>query len=102
MRADGCSFFNFILNSLNSTKEKNNNIFVFSSLSKIKDYHEALNLIEKMIGSEPSLRPPASAVLKHPMFWSKDKVLTFLQDVSDRVDKEDADSALLAALERNR
>jgi len=72
------------------------------SLSKIKDYHEALNLIEKMIGSEPSLRPPASAVLKHPMFWSKDKVLTFLQDVSDRVDKEDADSALLAALERNR
>ena len=91
----------FYLIRLNSTKKKRN-IFVFSSLSKIKDYHEALNLIEKMIGSEPSLRPPASAVLKHPMFWSKDKVLTFLQDVSDRVDKEDADSALLAALERNR
>ena len=71
-------------------------------MSAVKDNHEALNLIEKMIGSEPSLRPTASAVLKHPLFWSKDKCLTFLQDVSDRVDKEDSDSALLASLERNR
>ena len=30
------------------------------------------------------------------------QVLAFLQDVSDRVDKEDVDSAILLSLERNR
>ena len=70
------------------------------NLSHIKEQHVALNLIEKMIGVEPSLRPTSSAVLKHPLFWSKDKCLTFLQEVSDRVDKEFTDSAILAAIER--
>lgn len=60
------------------------------------------SLIEKMINSEPNLRPDARAVLKHPLFWSKEKVLMFLQEVSDRVDKEDYDSAILAGLERGR
>lgn len=72
------------------------------NLSKISDNFVALNLIEKMIGPEPSLRPPSSAVLKHPIFWSKDKCLSFLQDASDRVDKEDSESAILASVERNR
>ena len=72
------------------------------SLKDVADNHLVVNLIEKMIGTEPSLRPPSSAVLKHPVFWSKDKNLTFLQDVSDRVDKEESDSAILATIERNR
>ena len=73
------------------------------SLSLIKENRPlAINLMEKMIGVEPSLRPPSSAVLKHPLFWSKDKSLNFLQDVSDRVDKEETDSAILATIERNR
>ena len=73
-----------------------------SNLSHLNSDHVALNLIEKMIQVEPSLRPPSQAVLKHPLFWTKEKVLTFLQDVSDRVDKEDSDSAILASIERNR
>lgn len=59
-----------------------------------------LGLIEKMISHEPNDRPPAVAVLKHPVFWLKEKVLTFLQDVSDRVDKEEDNSVVLAAVER--
>ncbi len=55
-----------------------------------------------MLGQEPNLRPTASAILRYPFFWSKERVLNFLQDVSDRVDKESYDSAVLTALERNR
>ena len=55
-----------------------------------------------MILGEPSLRPPTPAVLKHPLFWSKEKALTYLQDVSDRVDRETTDSSILASIERNR
>jgi serine/threonine-protein kinase/endoribonuclease IRE1 len=62
----------------------------------------ALNLLEKMLGSETSLRPTSAAILKYPIFWTREKILTFLQDVSDRVDQEDTDSAILAGLERNR
>lgn len=72
------------------------------NLNLIQNNFEALNLVEKMIQVEPSLRPPSFAVLKHPLFWSKEKSLTFLQEVSDRVDKEDSDSAILASVERNR
>lgn len=35
-------------------------------------------------------------------YRSNDKILNFLQDVSDRVDKETYDSAILAAIERNK
>ena len=54
-----------------------------------------------MITTEPNDRPPAVAVLKHPAFWSKDKTLTFLQDVSDRVDKEEDDSYVLNMIEKD-
>jgi len=60
-----------------------------------------VSLISKMIAVEPNDRPPAVAVLKHPAFWSKDKVLTFLQDCSDRVDKEEEDSYVLNEIEKN-
>ena len=72
------------------------------NLSKLNEDYNAINIIEKMIGIEPSLRPTSSAVLKHPVFWSKEKRLNFLQDISDRVDKEESDSFILAAVERNR
>merc|ERR1711892_1027830 len=57
-------------------------------------------LIEKMVSFEPNDRPPALALLKHPVFWVKDKILTFLQDVSDRVDKEEDNSFVLNTIER--
>lgn len=58
------------------------------------------SLIVKMISSEPLERPPTRVIIDHPVFWDKPTILTFLQDVSDRVEKEDATSSVLACLER--
>ncbi len=71
-------------------------------LSKLEDQLTARSLVERMVQREQADRPTTQAVLRHPLFWSREKVLAFLQDVSDRVDKEDADSALVEALERGR
>jgi serine/threonine-protein kinase/endoribonuclease IRE1 len=73
-------------------------------LSKLSDekWSTSKALIEKMISVEHTHRPTTLAILKHPMFWPTDKTLNFLQDVSDRVDKESFDSAILASIERNR
>jgi serine/threonine protein kinase len=73
-------------------------------LTKLSDekWSTSKALIEKMISVEHTHRPTTLAILKHPMFWPTDKTLNFLQDVSDRVDKESFDSAILASIERNR
>lgn len=60
----------------------------------------AHTLIEKMLSSDPLERPPARAILKHPIFWPREKILAFFQDVSDRVEKDSTDSAVLQSLER--
>ncbi|XP_062392868.1 serine/threonine-protein kinase/endoribonuclease IRE1 [Sardina pilchardus] len=68
----------------------------------MEDLHEdviARDLIEKMISPEPEPRPPACAILKHPFFWAPDKQLQFFQDVSDRIEKEAADSEIVLRLE---
>uniref|UniRef100_A0A8C2QA79 Serine/threonine-protein kinase/endoribonuclease IRE1 n=1 Tax=Cyprinus carpio TaxID=7962 RepID=A0A8C2QA79_CYPCA len=59
------------------------------------------DLIERMISAEPETRPSAASVLKHPFFWSPEKQLQFFQDVSDRIEKEPADSAIVARLENS-
>ncbi|XP_018094098.1 serine/threonine-protein kinase/endoribonuclease IRE1 isoform X1 [Xenopus laevis] len=67
------------------------------------DLHEGLvahHLLEEMINKDPQSRPSASAVLKHPFFWSLDKQLQFFQDVSDRIEKEALDGPLVKQLER--
>lgn len=50
------------------------------------------------------LRPKAVEVLQHPFFWSCEERLSFLRDVSDRVELEDREmeSELLEALEGSR
>ncbi|XP_003699825.1 serine/threonine-protein kinase/endoribonuclease Ire1 isoform X2 [Megachile rotundata] len=63
------------------------------------DKELALVLIKAMISSNPSERPPVTAVRDHPIFWESVRVLGFFQDVSDRVEKEQADSPALIALE---
>ncbi|KAG8234700.1 hypothetical protein J437_LFUL014316 [Ladona fulva] len=50
------------------------------------------HLIEKMISCNPIERPSAAAVRSHLIFWSRAKVLSFLQ--------EDQSSVVLRALER--
>uniref|UniRef100_A0A8D2L2R4 non-specific serine/threonine protein kinase n=1 Tax=Varanus komodoensis TaxID=61221 RepID=A0A8D2L2R4_VARKO len=67
-----------------------------------QDTHESLaarELVEAMISQDPHARPSASQVLLHPFFWNQEKQLQFLQDASDRVEKEPADGPLVRALE---
>ncbi|XP_053327152.1 serine/threonine-protein kinase/endoribonuclease IRE2 [Spea bombifrons] len=59
----------------------------------------AKDLIEMMISSDPALRPSAHSVLGHPFFWAREKQLQFFQDVSDRIEKEPAESPLIVSLE---
>uniref|UniRef100_A0A671UFY3 Serine/threonine-protein kinase/endoribonuclease IRE1 n=1 Tax=Sparus aurata TaxID=8175 RepID=A0A671UFY3_SPAAU len=59
----------------------------------------AQDLIERMISTEPESRPSTACVLKHPFFWSPEKQLLFFQDVSDRIEKEPADSPIVVRLE---
>ena len=53
-----------------------------------------------MLSTDPLERPPARAILKHPIFWQTDTMLAFFQDVSDRVEKDSSDSAVVQSLER--
>ncbi|XP_049868992.1 serine/threonine-protein kinase/endoribonuclease ire-1 [Pectinophora gossypiella] len=43
-------------------------------------------LIRAMLHARPAQRPPCQTVLKYPMFWGKQSILNFLQDVSDQVE----------------
>lgn len=61
----------------------------------------AEQLIVAMISKDPQRRPPAGALLNHPFFWSAERVLAFLQDVSDRVEKLDFAVNPLRTLEKN-
>lgn len=63
-----------------------------SELSKLDpelDPVGAASLISLMISPSPGKRPPLQEVLAHPLFWSKEKILAFFLDVSDRIEKED-------------
>uniref|UniRef100_A0A7N6B7A6 Serine/threonine-protein kinase/endoribonuclease IRE1 n=1 Tax=Anabas testudineus TaxID=64144 RepID=A0A7N6B7A6_ANATE len=68
----------------------------------MEDIHDdviAQDLIEQMISAEAESRPSTACVLKHPFFWSPEKQLLFFQDVSDRIEKEPADSPIVVRLE---
>ena len=64
---------------------------------------EACDLIPQMIANDPSKRPAAATVLKHPFFWPKFQKLNFLLKVSDRLEAEKRDpiSHLLVELEKS-
>jgi len=66
-----------------------------------EEQHTQVSLLERMLAAEPVDRPPCTALLRHPVFWGHEKVLAFLQEVSDRVDKEEEGSVVLAAVERH-
>ncbi|KAK3867629.1 hypothetical protein Pcinc_026925 [Petrolisthes cinctipes] len=78
---------------------------IISGKYKLDDLNDekdviSTSLIEKMVSTKPSERPPTSAILKHPFFWSQEKVLGFFQDVSDRVERESTESMVVMTLER--
>ena len=61
----------------------------------------AYDIISNMISKEPVTRPSVSRALLHPFFWSLDKKLQYLQDVSDAIEKEDPITPTIRALECN-
>ncbi|CAN0924275.1 Serine/threonine-protein kinase/endoribonuclease IRE1b [Linum grandiflorum] len=67
----------------------------------IESIPEAVDLLSSLLDPNPDKRPKAEEVVDHPLFWTSEKRLTFLQDVSDRVELEDreSESELLNALE---
>ena len=60
-----------------------------------------LELVSDMISKDYVNRPTSLAILNHPLFWSDEKILSFLQDVSDRVEKLVITSDPLRGLEKN-
>ena len=59
------------------------------ALGCLGDYQwEARDLIESMLRLNPKERPDASAILRHPFFWTPGKRLEFLCDVSDGFEHE--------------
>lgn len=58
-------------------------------------------LIRDMMNKDSNRRPSTKAILKHPLFWKEEKILAFLQDISDRIEKADLISEPLRSLERN-
>uniref|UniRef100_A0A7N1A0L9 non-specific serine/threonine protein kinase n=1 Tax=Kalanchoe fedtschenkoi TaxID=63787 RepID=A0A7N1A0L9_KALFE len=62
---------------------------------------EAVDLFSRLLNPNPELRPKASEVIGHPLFWNSEMRLSFLRDTSDRVELENRESGseLLEALE---
>ena len=52
-----------------------------------------------MLSQKPAQRIAADAVAEHCFFWSADKTLQFLNDVSDRLEREPIDSPIVRELE---
>ena len=75
-----------------------------ANLAKVGYMPEAADLIGKLIARDADARPSSAEVLLHPFWWSDAKKLTFLSDVSDRVEMEDREvggKRLLGSLERD-
>ncbi|XP_033737119.1 serine/threonine-protein kinase/endoribonuclease IRE1-like [Pecten maximus] len=65
----------------------------------VSDYYTRRDLIELALSFEPSRRPTAKMMLKHPFFWSREKQMMFFQDVSDRIEKETEQCEVVQKLE---
>jgi len=68
-------------------------------LSKLKHDPVASQLIRSLLEQEPSNRPAASALLRHPFFWNALERLEFLVDVSDHLEPLTAEEALVQDFE---
>ncbi|KAL8200334.1 hypothetical protein R6Q57_011673 [Mikania cordata] len=71
------------------------------NLFLVEHIPEAVNLFSQLLNPNAEIRPKASEVLHHPLFWNSETRISFLRDTSDRVELEDreVDSIILGALE---
>ena len=102
----GCVYYYVITNGCHpfgdAFKRQANILVGNCTMSKLNgpNSETETNLIKAMVNICQNNRPPASAILRHPIFWKKEKVLNFLQDASDRLDSEEKDSAVVLSIER--
>lgn len=90
----GCVFYYVLTEGLHlfgdNFKRQSNILTDEYSFKGLESHHEtsesilAIELIKDMINHNPKIRPSAGSVKNHPFFWSNERILTFLQDVSDR------------------
>ena len=66
------------LRELNIKRDRKN----MEVLERWSDAYEPMQLITSMLAHQPEHRPTALQVLNHPFFWSPEKRLAFLCDVS--------------------
>lgn len=59
------------------------------SLAALKHLPEATNLMAAMLQLESARRPSMAAVMAHPAWWSSDRKLAFLVDISNFVEFQD-------------
>lgn len=71
------------------------------NLFLVEHIPEAVDLFSRLLNPLAELRPKASELLHHPLFWDSEMRMAFLRDTSDRVELEDreVDSIILRALE---
>jgi len=69
------------------------------SLSRIDHLPEMHALIAAMVQDDPALRPTAAVVAEHPALWDDEARMAFLQDLSDRLEREADGAPLVAALD---
>ncbi|KAM0721949.1 hypothetical protein Q7P37_002875 [Cladosporium fusiforme] len=72
------------LRELNIKRDRKN----LEVLERWSDAYEPMQLITSMLAYQPEHRPTALQVLNHPFFWTPEKRLAFLCDVSDHFERE--------------
>ncbi|XP_018576768.1 serine/threonine-protein kinase/endoribonuclease IRE1, partial [Anoplophora glabripennis] len=105
----GCLYYYVLSNGFHpfgdSLRRQANILVGEYALSELKGTEWQVNiqipLVAALISSKPEERPSCNAVLEHPIFWSYTKILSFFQDVSDRIEKAGADDFVLQALEND-
>ena len=97
----GCVFY-YTINKLHPfgdeiDREKN----IVNGTSFLQGDAELCNITRRLIHKVPNKRPDCRLVLKHPFFWSNERRLAFLGDVSDRFEIEQKDSPMVKYLEKS-
>ncbi|CAJ1936937.1 unnamed protein product [Cylindrotheca closterium] len=91
----GCIFYSTIVpghHPFGEWYERESNIMhnrpALGPLKKLSP--DAHDLVIAMLQQNPKLRPTAKQICEHPFFWGPQKRLSFLCDVSDRLETDDA------------
>lgn len=87
----GCIFYCTIIpgsHPFGEWYEREANIMKYEpNLEGLEDISvDAFHLVKGMIAREPKMRPTASQVCRHPLFWDTAKRMAFLCEISDRLE----------------